>query len=359
MAFRDQGGLRSRTPTPSNGPVHLNPAAHVAPDFPQSSPSEDVSLPTRSKTSAQPNQPQESLVRPSTLFQTSDPPDASTQQDSLIQRDYVHAVANRILEIGRGARGEHWECHTLTPSQWEEVQVLAKETFQEDKIRVDYDPDRKELVIRMPSREHDVTAPRAARLIVKSIHDHLGAQAAEVFEEPCGDILFQNKAKKCPDWGIYENASSYFPTTVLEVGYANKPTAELAADYMKLSGGLIRTVVAFNLLYGKDTVKQHSIVVHRLEKTAHHPASIQSTTHVLREYGKDGTYKSHDGSVHFSSSDFGIDANKTPFSIPYKEFLEVADRAEVVQNLPRPAIPNLEIRDSSQSTASSTEGGKQ
>jgi hypothetical protein len=219
--------------------------------------------------------------------------------------------------------------------------------LQEDKIRIDYDPDRKELVIRMPSREHEATAAEAARLILKSIHDHLGAQAAHLFDHPCEDInLYNHQAKKSPDWGIYENVHSYFPKMVLEVGHSNKPTAQLAADYLTLAGGHIRSVVAFNLLHSKETMKQHSIVVHRREKIARRPASMHSTVHVLREYGEDGTYKNHDGSVHFSPSDFAINSSKGPFSIPYKEFLEAADRADMFPNLSFP-IPKRQIRVSS------------
>jgi hypothetical protein len=337
MASRDDV---SRTPTPSNGPVHLGAAAaQVAHSFSRSPPAQpdqtqdclpDLSKP--SYVSAQPSQAQHSPTQLSNQIQI----------PGLPQHDRIHALINRFVEIGEGIkRVEEWaEYHTLTLSEWRELRILAETTLEEYNLRPDYDPDRQELAIRMPtSRLHDETAVLAKDLILGHLRSHLVAETADFVARGARQQKFHNNGEKCPDYAIYDNILSYYPQLVLELGYSNKPTPQLAEHYLRGSGGHIRTAVAFNLRYGDGAVKQHSVVVYRLEldHTAHPSTSISADTHVLRKYNTDGSYENCDGSVHFRPSDFGIDgANGNDFTIPFKEFLDAADRADFVHNIPIP-----------------------
>jgi hypothetical protein len=355
MASRDDV---SRTPTPSNGPVQLGAAAaQVAHSFSHSPPAQPDQtqdcLPHLSKpyVSAQPDQTQDclpDLSKPSYVSAQASQaqnclPRLSNQIQipGLPQHDRIHALINRFIEIGEGInRVEEWaEYHTLTLTEWRELRILAEPTLEEYNLRPDYDPDRQELAIRMPTtRLHDKTAKFAITLILTHLRNHV-AEAAEFEIDPCLQLKFYNHAEKYPDYAIYDNIPSYYPQLVLELGYSNKPTPRLAEHYLRGSGGHIRTAVAFNLRYGEGAVKQHSVVVYRLEldHTAHPSTSISADTHVLREYNTDGSYQNRDGSVHFRPSDFGIDgANGNDFTIPFKEFLDAADRAEFVHNIPIP-----------------------
>jgi hypothetical protein len=135
---------------------------------------------------------------------------------------------------------------------------------------------------------------------------------------------------------IYDNKDFEHPVLVVEVGLSSKPPPELSESYIKSSEGNIRTVVAINLRYG--AVKQHSIDIYRLELGATTYQIVLSATYVLRKYSKDGaTFTNCDGAVKFYPADFGIGVGKEdPFTITFKEFLDVIDDAENSHKVAQP-----------------------
>jgi hypothetical protein len=259
------------------------------------------------------------------------------------QHDRIHTLINRLIEIGEGiGLVEEWaEYHIVTLPEWRELQVVAEPTLEQYKLRLDYDPDRQELAIRMaPSVFHDTSGNLVIALILGYLHGYL---STEFYAPQVPAQKFSNEGQKLPDNAIYDNFFSYWPRFVLEVAYSKKPVLQLPEEYMRWSEGHIRTVMVLNLRYCKDTKpQQHSIKIYRLKVTGNSLECTLSATHILREYENDGTYTDFDGAVQFYLSDFSNNTNNDSFSIPFKEFLDAIDKAEVKHNTPKPPgiMPN-------------------
>jgi hypothetical protein len=262
------------------------------------------------------------------------------------QHNRIHTLVNRLIEIGEGiGLVEEWaEYHTLTLPEWRELQVVAEETPATYKIRLDYDPDRQELAIRMPTSSfHNIVAKDTTELLLQRLRDYVGdAQTREFSNWHEVHLKFPNSGERSADFGIFDNISRY-PKLVVEVGYSNKPLRHLAEEYMRSSNGHIRTIVVVDPRYCKDTKPQlHSIRIYRLKITGNTLECTLSAKHILRAYKNDGTYTDFDDTVQFYPSDFSNNTNDDSFGIPFKEFLDVIDRAEVYENAPEPPpiVPN-------------------
>jgi hypothetical protein len=208
------------------------------------------------------------------------------------------------------------------------------------RIRVDYDPDRQKLAIRMPaSKFHNTVAKDTTEFLLQRFRDHVGddAQTREFVTLYEVQLEFSKSAENSADYSIFNNRRSRHPKLVVEVGYSSKPTPELAEKYIGLSDGRIRTVVVINLKY--EAEKQHSIDIYRLELTATTYKIALSATYVLRKYSEDGaTFTNYDNAVKFYPADFGIGAGQeNPFTIRFKEFLDIIDVAENSHDVDEPS----------------------
>src|ERR1700761_2064237 len=123
--------------------------------------------------------------------------DAARSQQAQAASDSVQSVSERLLRIYNGERGQEWESYILTPLQWKQVQVLAKEALQSDKIRHDYV--RGQLVIRMPCPVHCHTAFKTGNLILQSLHDQLGESHTKDLEGVGTSDVDSQDGKRSPD----------------------------------------------------------------------------------------------------------------------------------------------------------------
>jgi hypothetical protein len=185
----------------------------------------------------------------------------------------------------------------------------------------------------MPAtRYHDKVGEFACEVILQHFRHHIGdAETAGLHKEKAFQQKYLDCGEKFPDYALYDKINAKYPKLTLEVGYANKPTPELARDYIiKVSQGHTRTVVTVDLKYGNRAIKQHLITIYRLKLSAR-TYRTTTKTYILRDYERDGTYTNHTGFVEFRPSDLAIASNNS-FSIPFEEFLDAIDKAAVYRD---------------------------
>lgn len=187
---------------------------------------------------------------------------------------------------GRLTSGEtDWRTFRLTPAQYAELNTRIQNDenaavwrWYEDKCRYDYDPDRAEYVLRMPSHVHEFFIARVEKAIEGAVEalagrteseDGARGWLSEVFrgrsptlelhvprlanssQETVDDGEEEVIVRRSPDATFYHRSDQTFPALVLEVSYSQqrKDLPRLAESYIVDSRHQIRCVVGLDIPY--------------------------------------------------------------------------------------------------------------
>ncbi|KAJ6167283.1 hypothetical protein N7497_000126, partial [Penicillium chrysogenum] len=179
----------------------------------------------------------------------------------------AQSVLNCFKLHREGRRLESWWQHRLTPDQYTEVlRVLDGDEslrgYVEDKIRrsegmvielyyrLDYDPRRSRLTIRMPSPLHDIffcKSDEAFGDFARKI-EHISTSRIRLPND--ANNREQTYSQRCPDASFMHEDAKY-PGVILEVCYSTKirAAADLADDYILDINGSVNAVIALNIEY--------------------------------------------------------------------------------------------------------------
>ncbi|CAG7924591.1 unnamed protein product [Penicillium olsonii] len=169
----------------------------------------------------------------------------------------------------KGQRPRSWWQHQLTPDQYTEVlRVLDGDEslrgYVEDKIRLDYDPRRSRLTIRMPSPLHDRFCAKVVSKILNRLtelqksDEAFGDFARKIEHSSTSRIWLPNDtndtqqtySQRCPDASFIHEYAKY-PRIIIEVCYPPKirAAAGLAEDYILDTNASVNAVIALNIEY--------------------------------------------------------------------------------------------------------------
>ncbi|KAJ5507054.1 hypothetical protein N7527_009197 [Penicillium freii] len=168
-----------------------------------------------------------------------------------------------------GRRPQSWWQYRLTQDQYTEVlRALDGDEslrgYVEDKIRLDYDPRRSRLTIRMPSPLHDLFCAEVVSKILNQLtelqksDEAFGDFARKIKHLSTSRIRLPNDtnnreqtySERCPDASfIHEHAK--YPGVIIEVCYSQKvrAAADLADDYILDTNASVNAVIALNIEY--------------------------------------------------------------------------------------------------------------
>ncbi|KAJ5943794.1 hypothetical protein N7516_003962 [Penicillium verrucosum] len=186
----------------------------------------------------------------------------------------AQSVLNCFTLHREGLRLQSWRQHRLTPDQYTEVLHTldgdeSLRGYVEDKIRLDYDPRRSRLTIRMPSPLHDLFCAEVVSKILNQLtelrksDEAFGDFARKIKHLSISRIRLPNNtnnnntnsreltySERCPDASfIHEHAK--YPGVIIEVCYAEKvrAAADLAEDYILDTNASVNAVIALNIEY--------------------------------------------------------------------------------------------------------------
>ncbi|CAG7941014.1 unnamed protein product [Penicillium olsonii] len=175
------------------------------------------------------------------------------------------------LELHRAGQRppQSWWQHRLTPHDYGEVlRVLDGGTslrgYVEDKVRLDYDPYRSLITIRIPTPLHDIFCAR----LVSEVSAQLGkfqksnkpfADFARKVDHKSTTRIWlpnettngeQTRSERSPD-ASFKHEQAKYPGVIIEVCYTQKAraAADLADDYILDTNGNVKAVIALNIEY--------------------------------------------------------------------------------------------------------------
>ncbi|KAL9120796.1 MAG: hypothetical protein Q9187_002652, partial [Circinaria calcarea] len=155
-----------------------------------------------------------------------------------------------------------WNPVKLLPGEYEELwQRLGKEdqellSYVEDKVSIDYDPERLELVIRMPSDVHECLGGLIELDILNQLdviangNSAAATLARNIHPIRSTSIFLEDGARHDPDIQFRYRGAKY-SSLVIEIAYtqSGKKLERLADHYILESSGSISTVVGISLDY--------------------------------------------------------------------------------------------------------------
>ncbi|EOA82634.1 hypothetical protein ACJQWK_04790 [Exserohilum turcicum] len=208
-----------------------------------------------------PSTPPSSFVNiPLTPPPTNEKPD--TQADRVI-------TLFREIQAGKHSNQDPWTEIQLKPGDIDKLERLLKQNeelqgFVKDKIRYDYDAEKHQLVIRMPTAVHELFIARiedsvlSQLKIIREGSDDAAAFAQKVNAARSTEIRFPatddssgNRSKHEPDASFWHDKAQY-PGVIIEVAYSQKKTRlhRLAEKYLLDSDASVQVVVGFDIRYG-------------------------------------------------------------------------------------------------------------
>ncbi|CAG8181967.1 unnamed protein product [Penicillium salamii] len=198
----------------------------------------------------------------------------------------AQSVLNCFKLHREGRRSQSWWQHRLTSDQYTEVLCAldgdeSLRGYVEDKIRLDYDPRRSCLTIRMPSPLHDLVCARVVSRIVNQLtelqKDEASGDFARKIQHSSTSRIWlpsdtnnrgKNYSERSPDASFIHDHAKY-PGVIIEVCYSQKirAAADLADDYILDTNASVNAVIALNIEYKgsqKATIsvwRPHKIIV--------------------------------------------------------------------------------------------------
>ncbi|KAI1856350.1 uncharacterized protein JN550_013824 [Neoarthrinium moseri] len=159
----------------------------------------------------------------------------------------------------------------LSPPQFDQLKAALSgdpslDSYVKDKVRVDYDPQSQDLIIRMPTPIHEFLSASVADEIyenIKRIAAQTGAAgefAAQIRNGASSRILLKEDTEEegtsnvgCawqrhPD-GQFQHQKAAYPGVVVEISYSQdgKDLGKLAWQYIQLSNGDIKVVIGIDI----------------------------------------------------------------------------------------------------------------
>ncbi|KAF2787057.1 hypothetical protein K505DRAFT_288605 [Melanomma pulvis-pyrius CBS 109.77] len=193
--------------------------------------------------------------------------------------------------------------------------------YVKDKIRYDYDGDKGQLVVRMPTGVHEVFIDRVEdeiRSQLKAIRSGTGRKAQfaqKVQPARSTEIRFptsasSSKSKYEPDASFWHDDTQY-PGVIIEVSYSQnkKRLGRLAENYLIDSDANVRAVVGLDIVYGEKGSRKATLSIWRprLFDTADGP-ELRTVQEVKDEAFRDddGNPTNHPG-LRLRLSDFAFE----------------------------------------------------
>jgi hypothetical protein len=222
-----------------------------------------------------------------------------------------------------------------------------------DKLRYDYNPVDRELILRIPSLLHDIFAFRLQEVIARELkalekQEEVRTVVDSIKVAVTSDLRFgkiSEKERKSPD-GSFRFAGSKYPPLVIEVANSQKSAdlPHLAESYVERTKGRTKTVITIDLEYRTPEERAtpslplreavYSICRNRLTRDAQ-TGEWQREAHVDVE---DEHFRMNDstaptGSMRLQLSDFCPDGalsstNDRTITITHEELAELLEEAE-------------------------------
>ena len=201
----------------------------------------------------------------------------------------AHRVIALFKEIraGKHTKRDPWTEFQLSAEEYDEIEGRLRRDeelsgYVNDKIRWDYNSETHRLVIRMPTRVHELFIDRvedAIRSQLKAIRggsDNAARFAQKVWpnrstviEFPVEDGPTSRKSKY--DASFWHDDAQY-PGVIIEAAYSQnkKELGRLAEDYLLDSDANVRVVIGLDIEYGKKGSRRAMLLKWRthLEHTA-------------------------------------------------------------------------------------------
>ncbi|KAF2229878.1 hypothetical protein EV356DRAFT_561859 [Viridothelium virens] len=186
----------------------------------------------------------------------------------------------RQIQAGRSFEQGTWIEFQLARGEYEEIESTLQQDdvlggYVKDKIRYDYDADKRRLFVRMPSGVHELFidgVEDAIRSQLKTIRNESGrrAQFAQKVRPARSTIIriatgdSSSKSEYEPDASFWHDNAEY-PGVVIEVAYSQKKKrlGRLAENYLLDSDTSIRAVVGLDIGYGKKVSRKATFSIWR------------------------------------------------------------------------------------------------
>jgi len=189
------------------------------------------------------------------------------------------------IKSGHVGESQPWKKFQLEPKEYGEIErLLLADTdaslwgFVDDKIRYDFDADRNQVVVRMPTPLHELFLEYVKRSIEDQLRSFASSTTLEesvihfaqclrnggspdIFFPPRTDSGTYNTSKKSsknsPD-GTFHHKDAQWPGVILEVSYSTKrkDLPKLADKYILDSNASVRAVVGLDIEYKRPNQTQ-------------------------------------------------------------------------------------------------------
>ncbi|KAF2118101.1 hypothetical protein BDV96DRAFT_569234 [Lophiotrema nucula] len=184
--------------------------------------------------------------------------------------------ANRVVALFKDIKSgqyelQPWTKFQLQPGEYDEIERLVLNDtdtslwgFINNKIRYDFDGDRNQLILRMPTAIHerfvtlvkqDIDAQLKSLATSTTLEESVTHFAQRVCNLGSADIKFPNDTSQKPPQnspdGTYYYRDAKWPGVILEVSYSEKrkDLEKLADRYILLSKANVRVVVGLDIEY--------------------------------------------------------------------------------------------------------------
>ncbi|ORY12467.1 hypothetical protein BCR34DRAFT_563855 [Clohesyomyces aquaticus] len=204
-----------------------------------------------------------------------------TDERAYTQASRVIALFKDI-EVGKPVTQPPWTEFQLVRGEYDEIERQLDQDkllcgYVKDKIRYDYNGDKNQLFVRMPTAVHELFIARVEDTIfsqLKSICE--GSSNAAAFAQkvqparsteiyfPVDDAPPGTRSKHEPDASFWHTDARY-PGVIIEVAYSQKKNrlSRLAEDYLLDSNASVQAVVGLDIEYGKQGSRKATLLVWR------------------------------------------------------------------------------------------------